>query len=194
MRPSVRFLSDELVQRILGEARTILCRLGVEIHNDGILSMLSDHGAQVDAGGCRALFTDEIIDRALESAPASFALYDALGEADFVMLTLPLTSKTNKFFSERELRAMKETAYLINISRGALVHEEPLARALTEGWIAGFASDLWWEYPDRMPSSYHFSVPSRMGIHRMPKPMSPRFLYHCSRSTSSRYRLKGSDW
>ena len=95
-------------------------------------------------------------------------LHDVLGQADFVMLTLPLTSKTYKFFSEKELRAMRSTAYLINISRGALVHEEPLARALTEGWIAGFASDLWWEYPDRMPSSYHFSVPSRMGIHRMP--------------------------
>lgn len=91
-----------------------------------------------------------------------------LAEADFVILTLPLTSKTYKSFSERELRAMKESAYLINISRGALVHEGPLARALTEGWIAGFASDLWWEYPEAMPSSYHFSVPSRLGIHRMP--------------------------
>ena len=95
-------------------------------------------------------------------------LYKVLGEADFVMLTLPLTSKTRNFFSEKELRAMKSTAYLINISRGALVHEGPLARALTEGWIAGFASDLWWEYPYRMPSSYHFSVPSRLGVHRMP--------------------------
>ena len=80
MRPSVRFLSDELVERILGEARTVLCRLGVEIHNDGILSMLSDYGARVDAGVHRAWLTDEIIDRALESAPASFALYDVLGE------------------------------------------------------------------------------------------------------------------
>ncbi len=80
MRPSVRFLSDELLERILGEARTVLCRLGVEIHNDGILSMLSDYGARVDAGVHRAWLTDEIIDRALESAPASFALYDVLGE------------------------------------------------------------------------------------------------------------------
>lgn len=106
-----------------------------------------------------------------ETADAVFPpedLYKVLAQADFVMLTLPLTSKTQKFFSEKELRAMKSTAYLINISRGALVHEDPLARALTEGWIAGFASDLWWEYPDRMPSSYHFSVPSRLGVHRMP--------------------------
>lgn len=95
-------------------------------------------------------------------------IYQALAMGDFVMLTLPLTSKTRQFFSEKELRAMKSTGYLINISRGALVHEEPLARALTEGWIAGFASDLWWEYPYRMPSSYHFSVPSRLNVHRMP--------------------------
>ena len=80
MRPSVRFLTSELIEQIIGEARTVLCRIGVEIHNDGILSMLSDHGAPVDGNARRVVFTDEIIDRALKSAPGTFALYDVLGE------------------------------------------------------------------------------------------------------------------
>ena len=80
MRPGLRFLTDELIETILGEARSILGRLGVEINNESVLAMLSDHGARVDAATNRAWLTDEIIDRALASAPGSFALFDVLGE------------------------------------------------------------------------------------------------------------------
>ena len=79
MRPIVKFLGHELVERIIAEARSILGRLGAQIHNDGILAMLSDHGARIDAESGRVLLTDEIIDRALATAPASFKLYDAYG-------------------------------------------------------------------------------------------------------------------
>jgi len=139
-----------------------------------VLLGLGNNGAEVakraKAFGMRILAVDPT-PRYPELADAVFPLEEllkVLPQGDFVMLTLPLTSKTFKFFSEPQLRAMKKTAYLINISRGAIVHEGPLARALTEGWIAGFASDLWWEYPECMPSSYHFSVPSRLGIQHMP--------------------------
>ena len=80
MRPVVKFLSDELLQRILAEARAILGTLGVEIHNDGVVSMLSDHGAKADAESRRVLLTDAIIDQALAAAPGSFKLYDTFGE------------------------------------------------------------------------------------------------------------------
>lgn len=79
MKPFVRFLGDELVERIVAEARRILCKLGVEIHNGGVVAMLADHGARVDAEKKRVVLTDEIIDRALAAAPGSFKLYDALG-------------------------------------------------------------------------------------------------------------------
>ena len=79
MRPGVRFLSDELKQRILSEARVLLCRLGMEIHNEGVLAMLSDHGARVDKNAYHVLFTEDLIDRAIKSAPRSFKLYDVLG-------------------------------------------------------------------------------------------------------------------
>ena len=79
MRPTLRFLSDDLIERIVGEARSLLCTLGVEIHNGSILSMLSDHGAEVDKQENRARITEEIIDSALSSVPKSFQLYDIMG-------------------------------------------------------------------------------------------------------------------
>jgi len=79
MRPTVEFLGTELVERIVAEARTVLKELGVEIHNPGILSMLSDHGAAVDGEKRRACFPDDVIDRALQTAPPGFRLYDVEG-------------------------------------------------------------------------------------------------------------------
>ncbi len=79
MRPRVRFLSDELVERIIAEARETLCKLGVEVHNDRILAMLADHGAAVDAASKRVRLSDAIIDKALAAAPRSFKLYNVFG-------------------------------------------------------------------------------------------------------------------
>ena len=69
-------------------------------------------------------------------------LYQLLSESDFVVLTLPLTAETKKLIAEKELRAMKSTAYLINVARGNVVDEEMLIRALEEGWIAGAGLDV----------------------------------------------------
>lgn len=80
MRPTLRLLDDELIDRILSEARDVLAKLGVEIHNPGVLSMLADHGAAVDDGKQRAYLNGDLIDRALKTVPRSFKLYDTLGE------------------------------------------------------------------------------------------------------------------
>jgi phosphoglycerate dehydrogenase-like enzyme len=63
-------------------------------------------------------------------------------ESDFVVSCVPLTPKTSKLIGEKELRAMKPTAYLINISRGGIVDEDALIRALDEKWIAGAGLDV----------------------------------------------------
>jgi phosphoglycerate dehydrogenase-like enzyme len=99
---------------------------------------------------------------------ASDRLHDVLPEADFVTLSAPLSPRTRHLIGEPELRRMRPTAILINNGRGDLVHEEPLARALQEGWIAGYAADCWWSYADTMPAGYHYPNPSRSGIHRLP--------------------------
>jgi len=80
MRPVVRFLSDELIVQILSEARGLLETLGVEIHNDGIVSMLADHGAKVESDKNRVFVPGDLIDRALETTPKRFKLYDVLGQ------------------------------------------------------------------------------------------------------------------
>ena len=79
MRPVVRFLSDELKEKIISEAREVLCKLGVEIHNESVLSMLQDHGAKVKMDRYHVLLTDKIIDRTLETVPHFFKLYDVGG-------------------------------------------------------------------------------------------------------------------
>ena len=65
-----------------------------------------------------------------------------LSEADYVSVHAPSTTATKDLIGEPELRRMKSTAYLINTSRGALVNEPALVRALREGWIAGAAIDV----------------------------------------------------
>ncbi len=79
MRPSVRFMDDQLITRILDEARDLLHTLGVTIHNQEVLSLLGDHGAEVDMASEHVKFTGDMIDNALKTAPSSFQLFDTLG-------------------------------------------------------------------------------------------------------------------
>src|SRR5208282_4845142 len=79
MRPTLRLLQQELIDRIIAEAREVLGKLGVEIHNKSVLSLLADHGADVDASTCNARLTEAIIDKALNTVPRTFKLYDVLG-------------------------------------------------------------------------------------------------------------------
>ncbi|MFQ5860201.1 MAG: 2-hydroxyacid dehydrogenase [Dehalococcoidia bacterium] len=65
-----------------------------------------------------------------------------LRTADFVSLHVPLTPETHHLLGEAELRMMKSTALLVNTSRGPVVDQKALYRALQEGWIAGAALDV----------------------------------------------------
>lgn len=70
-----------------------------------------------------------------------------LGRSDFVVMTLPLTKSTKDMFGEREFAAMKKSAYFINVSRGPLVQEKALIKALREGEIHGAILDVFNEEP-----------------------------------------------
>ena len=78
---------------------------------------------------------------------------EALREADFVSVHVPLlrigesATPTYHLFDEKTLRLMKPTAYLVNTSRGPVVEEAALARALRENWIAGAALDVYEKEP-----------------------------------------------
>ncbi len=70
-----------------------------------------------------------------------------LPDADFVVVTLPLTPETQSMIGPEELRMFKPTAWLINVGRGAVVDEEALLRALHDHTIGGAAIDAWVEEP-----------------------------------------------
>jgi phosphoglycerate dehydrogenase-like enzyme len=74
-------------------------------------------------------------------------LLEVLPQADFVVLTAPLSHATRGMIGERELRAMKSTAYLVNIGRGGTIQEDMLIQALREGWIAGAGLDVFVQEP-----------------------------------------------
>lgn len=77
--------------------------------------------------------------------PCSFD--DLLTSSDYLSIHTPLTPATRHLIGEAQLRRMKPGAFLINTSRGAVVDEAALVRALREGWIAGAALDVFEHEP-----------------------------------------------
>jgi len=67
---------------------------------------------------------------------------DLFKESDIVSVHVPLTKQTLGMITEHHLRQMKKTAFFINTSRGNVVNESDLIRALKEGWIAGAGLDV----------------------------------------------------
>jgi glyoxylate reductase len=74
-------------------------------------------------------------------------LQTLLRESDFVSVHVPLIKPTYHLINAEKLKLMKKTAYLINNSRGQVVDEKALHKALKEGWIAGAALDVFEQEP-----------------------------------------------
>jgi trimethylamine--corrinoid protein Co-methyltransferase len=80
MRPTLNVLDEELIVRILGEAKRIMAETGMEIRGEAMRRRLMDYGLRSDSSGERILFPADVVDKAIETAPASFTLYDRDGE------------------------------------------------------------------------------------------------------------------
>jgi len=80
MRPTLNVLSDELIGKILDEAKRILAEVGMEIRGATLKRRLLDHGLKLDANGKRILFPADVVEAAIASAPKSFTLYNRDGE------------------------------------------------------------------------------------------------------------------
>jgi len=74
-------------------------------------------------------------------------LLDVLPEADFVVITAPLTPATRHMIDQRAFDAMKPTAYIVNIGRGGTIVESDLIDALQSGAIAGAGLDVFEQEP-----------------------------------------------
>ena len=77
-----------------------------------------------------------------------------LKESDFVSVHVPLMPETRRLIGKRSLAMMKPTAYLINTSRGPVVHEAALAEALKNGTIAGAGLDVYEYEPEINPALF----------------------------------------
>lgn len=87
------------------------------------------------------------LDRGEELGVHLVDLGEVLAQADFITIHVPLNDETNGMCGEEALARMKTSAYLINASRGGIVDESALARALAEGAIAGAALDVYEHEP-----------------------------------------------
>ena len=70
-----------------------------------------------------------------------------LSQSDFVVLCLASIPSTENIIGEAELRVMKKSSYLINLTGGNAIEERLLVQALKEGWIAGAALDAFPRQP-----------------------------------------------
>lgn len=100
------------------------------------------------------LYYDPVVDAAEAAARLGARQVDLetlLRESDFVSVHTPLTDDTHHLFGAAQLRRMKESAYLINTSRGPVVDEAALAQALRDGEIRGAALDVFENEPEVYP-------------------------------------------
>ena len=72
-------------------------------------------------------------------------------ESDFLSINVYLSPENVHLIGEKELRMMKRSAFLINTSRGPVVDEKALVKALRDGWIAGAGLDVYDEEPSLAP-------------------------------------------
>jgi len=80
MRPTLSVLSDDLIKEVLDEAKRIMAETGMEIRGEKLRQRLLDHGLKTDANG-RVLFSQDVVEAAIESSPESFTLFNRDGDA-----------------------------------------------------------------------------------------------------------------
>lgn len=109
--------------------------------------------------GCDPYVTQESV----QSLGVELASLDTvLRESDLVTFHVPLTEETRRLVTLTELRKMKPTAYLVNTSRGGVIRQEDLVRALNDGVIAGAALDVFEEEPLPMSDPLREVDPERL--------------------------------
>jgi len=96
------------------------------------------------------LYVDDRVNKTLEQElkAKKVDFYPLLKSSDFVSLHVSLNKETHHLIGEKELKMMKKTAVLINTSRGPVIDEQLLVKALKERWIFGAGLDVYEYEPD----------------------------------------------
>jgi glyoxylate reductase len=97
----------------------------------------------------KILYHDQAKNQQLEKelSAKKVELNQILKESDFISLHVPLLTETHHLIGEKHLKIMKKTAILINTSRGPIVDEQALAKALQNKWIFGAGLDVYENEP-----------------------------------------------
>ncbi len=107
-------------------------------------------GLAAKALGCRVVVNKRTPIDEEECLP----LHELLKISDIVTVHVPLTDKTRGMIGEKELAIMKDGAYLVNVSRGAVTDEAAVAHSVLSGKLGFFGCDVYSEEP--MPESHPF--------------------------------------
>ena len=116
-------------------------------------------GELFHAFGCRVLAQSRHIQPDAPDYVEQVSQEELLRRADVVVLHCPLNDSTRGMIDYEKLCLMKPTAYLINVARGPVTNEDDLARALTEGVIAGAAIDVFTAEPPLAPDTALLHAP-----------------------------------
>lgn len=119
------------------------CVLGLGSIGKIISNRLNALGMQVIAVDAQVTSPPEEVIRIVKPE----RMLEAIAEADFVLIALPVTNLTRGLVNSSVFDRMKKTAFLVNIARGAIVNEADLIEALQTGKIAGAGLDVFAEEP-----------------------------------------------
>ena len=144
-------------QIILEQVPTIIELDGSEVLLIGLGSIGREFAKRARALGMKVTAVrehaeqhDESVNRVISTAQ----LDHELPSADFVVLAAPLTPTTRYIMNAARIAKMKRTAYIVNVSRGPLIDDDVLIRALREDRIAGAGLDVFVEEPLPTDSPY----------------------------------------
>jgi len=118
-----------------------LCVVGIGSIGRAIAGRARPFGMRVVGVKRTVRENDEAWDYADKLYPTA-ELRTALGEADYVAVTLPGTPETRRLFDAEALAATRQGAYFVNVGRGAVVDEAALVEALQDGHLSGAALDV----------------------------------------------------
>jgi len=123
-----------------------VCVVGAGGIGTELIRLIAPFGVEVDA------VTNS--GRSVEGARSvtADALTDTVAAADFVVNALPVTPATRGAIASAQFEAMKESAYLVNVGRGATIAGDDLVAALTKGQIAGAGLDV--TDPEPLPDGH----------------------------------------
>ena len=117
-----------------------------------------------EALGMQVYFYDVVTKLPLGNAQQVGSLHELLGLADIVSLHVPELPSTQWMIGEKEIRAMKKGAILLNASRGTVVEIEPLAQAIKDEHLIGAAIDV---FPVEPRSNNEEFMSSLRGLDRV---------------------------